>query len=560
MLLEYLERRDLMAAALVARDDAAYFTPLNTDLVVSLVSSPAHLLANDLDIDGGTQAASVVTSPSSGTLVSFNANGSFTYRPNTGFTGVDTFTYKVNDGNRLSSLTHSQGATTLASYSYGYDGMSRPTSINSSIEGLSTFSYDATSQLTVADHTSQTDETYGYNLNGSRNTTGYTTSTNNQISAAPGFTYTYDFEGNRTKRTETATGKVQEYTWDQRNRLTTVKDRNTSAGAVVRQVDYVYDYKNRLVKRTYDADGAGAVAATSQYWVYDEGINAVLQYEGSAASTLSHRYLWSDQVDQLLSDEQVTSLGVGGNTLWALSDHLGTVRDIADFNEGTGITAIANHRTYNAFGKLTAETNAAVDLLYGFTGKQLDEATNLQHNLNRWYDAALGQWLSEDPIGFQAGDANLRRYVDNFSSTRTDSLGLQDDYDRERTEEQAEKDRAYDRAIKFRPLIPYSPDENSGYDALKEFLKDNLLDYAKGRSKELAQQSGFYTKTFQFLEARRAKKEADEMAAKAKAIDIAYSLSIKSLSLQDILYILKDEYVPVEDEEPGIGIKIDIKR
>ncbi len=74
--------------------------------------------------------------------------------------------------NRLSSLTHSQGATALASYSYGYDGMSRPTSINSSIEGLSTFSYDATSQLTVADHTSQTDETYGYNLNGSRNTTG----------------------------------------------------------------------------------------------------------------------------------------------------------------------------------------------------------------------------------------------------------------------------------------------------------------------------------------------------------------------------------------------------
>ncbi len=157
---------------------------------------------------------------------------------------------------------------------------------------------------------------------------------------------------------------------------------------------------NRLVKRTVDADGDGSGGSASQYWAYDEGINAVVEFDGPSASDLSHRYLWSDRVDELLADEQVTSLSTPGDTLYALSDHLGTIRDIANFNESTSVTSVTNHRTYNSFGKLVAETNAAVDLIFGFTGKQLDDATGLQHNLFRWYDSELGQWLSEDPLGF----------------------------------------------------------------------------------------------------------------------------------------------------------------
>ncbi len=260
--------------------------------------------------------------------------------------------------------------------------------------------------------------------NGNRNSSGYSTGTNNQTTAGLGFTYTYDDEGNRLTRTETSTGKVQSYEWDYRNRLVTVKDRNTSGGSIVKQVNYEYDALNRLVRREYDADGAGSGAATNQYWVYDEGINAILQFDGAAASTLAHRYLWSNQVDELLADEQVTSLGSGGNTLWGLGDHLGTLRDIADFNEGTSVTSVTNHRTYNAFGKLTSETNSAVDLLFGYTGKQLDDATGLQHNLFRWYDSNIGQWMNEDPLGFAAGDENVRRYVGNRPISHVDPNGL----------------------------------------------------------------------------------------------------------------------------------------
>ncbi|MEO8271558.1 MAG: RHS repeat-associated core domain-containing protein, partial [Aureliella sp.] len=216
------------------------------------------------------------------------------------------------------------------------------------------------------------------------------------------------------------------YEWDFRNRLTAVIDRITSGGAIVKQVNYEYDAYNRLVKRSLDADGAGPNPATTQYWAYDEGINAVLQFDGAAASNQSHRYLWAEQVDQLLADEQITSPLVAGNTLWGLADNLGTLRDIADFNESTSVTTVTNHRTFNANGKLVAETNAAVDLLFAFTGKQLDDSTGLQHNLYRWYDGNLGQWLSEDPMGFEAGDENLRRYVGNTVTFTTDPLGLWD--------------------------------------------------------------------------------------------------------------------------------------
>jgi RHS repeat-associated protein len=93
-------------------------------------------------------------------------------------------------------------------------------------------------------------------------------------------------------------------------------------------------------------------------------------------------------------------------------------------NEGTGVTTVTNHRRYDSFGKLISETNTAVDLIFGFTGKQFDEATGLQHNLFRWYDSAIGQWVSEDPLSFKAGDENIRRYVGNSIVMYSDPSGL----------------------------------------------------------------------------------------------------------------------------------------
>ena len=50
------------------------------------------------DVDGDTLTFSKASNPSNGT-VTVNPDGSYTYKPNPNFTGSDTFTYKVSDGN-----------------------------------------------------------------------------------------------------------------------------------------------------------------------------------------------------------------------------------------------------------------------------------------------------------------------------------------------------------------------------------------------------------------------------------------------------------------------------
>ncbi|MES2657777.1 MAG: Ig-like domain-containing protein [Verrucomicrobiota bacterium] len=76
----------------VATNDS-YSTNQSTMLTV-----PASgVLANDTDAQSNPLTASVNVGPSNGTL-SLNANGGFTYTPNTGYSGADSFTYRANDG------------------------------------------------------------------------------------------------------------------------------------------------------------------------------------------------------------------------------------------------------------------------------------------------------------------------------------------------------------------------------------------------------------------------------------------------------------------------------
>ena len=60
----------------------------------------------------------------------------------------------------------------------------------------------------------------------------------------------------------------------------------------------------------------------------------------------------------------------------------------------------------------------------GYAGYYLDAATGLSWTHWRVYDVATGQWLTEDPIGFAAGDSNIRRYVGNGASNGVDPSGL----------------------------------------------------------------------------------------------------------------------------------------
>ena len=74
--------------------DDEYSVLRNESLIVTTTSGVA---VNDSDPDGDSFTVSVATEPSNGT-VTLNADGSFTYVPNTDFYGTDTFTYVANDG------------------------------------------------------------------------------------------------------------------------------------------------------------------------------------------------------------------------------------------------------------------------------------------------------------------------------------------------------------------------------------------------------------------------------------------------------------------------------
>ncbi len=241
------------------------------------------------------------------------------------------------------------------------------------------------------------------------------------------FTYTYTNEGNvwtKTRRADNPTGDyLTEYTFDHRNRLTKilVKDYVNGVLKVVRKVNYSYDAFDRLVGRNYDPDGWGPAGAQIAKYVYDgEHIALAINNYGQ----VKNRYLWADQVDLVLADEQVTNPGTIGNVLWPVADDLGTVRELAQ-HDGVNTTTAVNRRTYDSFGRLTSETSAAVDHVFGYTGAYWDESFGIQNHHHRWYDPALGRWLSEDPIGFASGDTNLYRYVGNGPVNGVDRNGLE---------------------------------------------------------------------------------------------------------------------------------------
>ncbi len=225
---------------------------------------------------------------------------------------------------------------------------------------------------------------------------------------------------------------MTEYEWDYHNRLVKVTDKN-SQGTVTQVVEYSYDvFDRRIAKEVDNASPFDMADAAIERYVYDDiqnglasldGGNVVLDFvdpDGSSVQSiaLSKRYLYGEVVDQILAQEDLSkTLGDASRTLWPLVDNLGTVRDLAK-QDGT----IAVHYRYDSYGNVTSGDTSKTRYL--FTAREFDTATDLQYNRARWYDPVVGRWMSEDPIGFAAGDANEGRYLGNDVTGSTDPSGL----------------------------------------------------------------------------------------------------------------------------------------
>ena len=305
-------------------------------------------------------------------------------------------TAAIYDGmGRLKKLTHKNGATVYSDYNLSWDAAGRVTYFDFTDGGTAKtgiYGYDNTDQLVTATYNGfQSNESYGYDANGNRNTNGFTVGTNNRLTSDGTFCYTYDNEGNRLTKTTISGGAVTSYTWDHRNRLVQVI---TPTAAV----NYEYDYANRMTKRNNDV------------YVHD-GYQVILLLNGAGA--VQKRFFWGATHDELIAEE------TGSTPIWALCDHLGSVRDVI-----SSAGAVLNHFEYNAFGGLIDKSSITDVPIFRYTAKLTDDITGLQWNINRWYDASTGQWISEDPIGFEAGDENLYRYTGNHPIASLDYFGL----------------------------------------------------------------------------------------------------------------------------------------
>ena len=112
----------------------------------------------------------------------------------------------------------------------------------------------------------------------------------------------------------------------------------------------------------------------------------------------------------------------GADTLFHQYDGLGSTDALLDEWE-----TATDRYAHRAFG-LEAARSGTTDNPFTYVGRQSyykDPELELYLLGARYYDPALGRFLSQDPTGFDAGDANLLRYVRNGPTNATDPSGFE---------------------------------------------------------------------------------------------------------------------------------------
>jgi RHS repeat-associated protein len=97
-------------------------------------------------------------------------------------------------------------------------------------------------------------------------------------------------------------------------------------------------------------------------------------------------------------------------------DQVNSVSAVSGHNGGT-----IQSTTYGAFGNTRSTTGASPNRLQ-YTGRENDN-TGLYYYRARYYDPEIGRFISEDPLGFGAGDVNFYVYVGNNPVNFNDPSG-----------------------------------------------------------------------------------------------------------------------------------------
>jgi RHS repeat-associated protein len=277
-----------------------------------------------------------------------------------------------------------------------------------------TYTYDPLYRLTAADYASGEFFHYTYDAAGNRLqltrngslTTTYQYDAANRLTTVGGVTYTYDHNGNL------LSDGSRSLTYDTANRLTQVV-----SGTLTTQ----YTYAGDGVRLAQTVNGDATPGGATRYAVDRATPPPQVLVESQIAGGQSQTYLYGLGVIGSHDSGQPAPSGVEG---WAYQhpDALGSVRQLTD--EAGQVTQA---RFYSPFGVPTVAVGTPAGS-FGFAGEQRDAASGLIFLRARYYDPALGRFLTRDPYPAYAtvpGTLHRYIYVGDNPVNRVDPSGLQ---------------------------------------------------------------------------------------------------------------------------------------
>ena len=339
------------------------------------------------------------------------------------------------------------GAVDVDRYGYTYDRNSNRLTRSNLVNGdfSEVYTYDGLNQLQTfnrAGTVAPSNQQWTFDALGNWTTLttdgvpeNRTANAQNQYTDVGGTALAYSANGNLTTDQE---GRTLIY--DAWNRLISVKN---SGGTLLAR--YGYDGLNHRITEQVGTDAVpnAAMAAirdlfySADWQVLEERVRT----GGVIPATADTRYVWSPvYVDAMvLRDSNAdgnSSTGPGGleERIYVLQDgNWNTTTLIAGANvPGKASGEVIHRLTYTPYGKATFLTaNWAMEATpsdqyweYQFQGLKINGATGLAYSRNRDYSPTLGRFIILDPVGFEAGDINLYRFVGNNPVVWSDPSGL----------------------------------------------------------------------------------------------------------------------------------------
>lgn len=270
----------------------------------------------------------------------------------------------------------------------GFDGVGNLLQANRQGENLA-YTYDDLYQLT-----SEQDHTYVFDAGYNRLAKDGKALAVNLLNQTSELEYTID--GNP----KFLNGKKLYF--DALDRLSCVEDEN-------RKIDYSYDALHRRISKKTYTGGPEKVLTQEVFYLYD-GQNEIGAYD-PLGNCLELRILGATSHAEIGAS---TVLELAGQTYVPFHDLQGNISAIVSQEGAVG------EYSYTAFGeeKIACSINP-----WRFSSKRTDEETGLVYYGRRYYLPELGRWLTQDPLGYDAGP-NLYAFVLNAPLTHFDLYGL----------------------------------------------------------------------------------------------------------------------------------------